>query len=278
MADAQDSKSCGGNLVWVQVPPPAFDVNSLENSKEFFFIFGCIYLRWEMYQIGICDDGKNTCAFIEDVVLKYGKKRNVKMDIQVWNSGEELCAYLETGKQLDILYWISNCLMSGIDAGIFIRKQMENHTMQIIYISKQSYAQLFKVQPMDFLVKPIEEEKIEETLALALKIVGRNTKRFEFQLGKEYYYVSYGDILCFVSDGRKVRLLTTSGEKEFYGKLKNIIKELPEDFLVIHKSYVVNKQRIARYTYETVELDNGRVLTISQAQRKQVREKLLKEL
>ena len=165
--------------------------------------------------------------------------------------------------------------VSGIDAGIFIRKQMENHTMQIIYISgKQSYAQqLFKVQPMDFLVKPIEEEKIEETLALALKIVGGNTKRF-----KEYYYVSYGDILCFVSDGRKVRLLTTSGEKEFYGKLKNIIKELPEDFLVIHKSYVVNKQRIARYTYETVELDNGRVLTISQAQRKQVREKLLKEL
>ena len=61
-------------------------------------------------------------------------------------------------------------------------------------------------------------------------------------------------------------------------ELKNIIKELPEDFLVIHKSYVVNKQRIARYTYETVELDNGRVLTISQAQRKQVREKLLKEL
>ena len=37
MADAQDSKSCGGNLVWVQVPPPAFDVNSLENSKEFFW-------------------------------------------------------------------------------------------------------------------------------------------------------------------------------------------------------------------------------------------------
>ena len=93
---------------------------------------------------------------------------------------------------MDILYLdIELFEVSGIDAGIFIRKQMENHTMQIIYISgKQSYAQqLFKVQPMDFLVKPIEEEKIEETLALALKIVGRNTKRFEFQLGKEYYYV-----------------------------------------------------------------------------------------
>ena len=105
--------------------------------------------------------------------------------------------------------------------------------MQIIYISgKQSYAQqLFKVQPMDFIVKPIEEEKIEETLALALKIVGRNTKRFEFQLGKEYYYVPYGDILCFVSDGRKVRLLTTSGEKEFYGKLKILSRNCRKIFL-----------------------------------------------
>ena len=76
---------------------------------------------------------------------------------------------------MDILYLdIELFEVSGIDAGIFIRKQMENHTMQIIYISgKQSYAQqLFKVQPMDFLVKPIEEEKIEETLALALRLSG----------------------------------------------------------------------------------------------------------
>mgnify|MGYP000049015192 CR=1 FL=1 len=44
------------------------------------------------------------------------------------NSGEELCAYLETGKQLDILYLdIELFEVSGIDAGIFIRKQMENH-------------------------------------------------------------------------------------------------------------------------------------------------------
>lgn len=71
--------------------PPAMRV-------DIYCKFGCIYLRWEMYQIGICDDGKNTCAFIEDVVLKYGKKRNVKMDIQVWNSGEELWCLFRNGK------------------------------------------------------------------------------------------------------------------------------------------------------------------------------------
>ena len=50
-----------------------------------------------MYYIGICDDGKNTCALIEEMVLLYAKKSKLRMDIQVWYTGEELCGYLEQG-------------------------------------------------------------------------------------------------------------------------------------------------------------------------------------
>ena len=57
-----------------------------------------------MYNIGICDDGKNTCASIEEMVLQYAEKNRLKIDTQVWNSGEELCRYLEQGGHLDILF------------------------------------------------------------------------------------------------------------------------------------------------------------------------------
>ena len=36
MADAQDSKSCGGDLVWVQVPPSARKRTLVESQGSFF--------------------------------------------------------------------------------------------------------------------------------------------------------------------------------------------------------------------------------------------------
>ena len=46
-----------------------------------------------MYTIGICDDGKNTCASIEEMILQYAAKNKLRLDIQVWQAGEELCKY-----------------------------------------------------------------------------------------------------------------------------------------------------------------------------------------
>ena len=86
-----------------------------------------------------------------------------------------------------------------------------------------------------------------------------------------------GDIVYFGSDGRKVKAVTLKETFEFYGRLKEIAKRLPEDFIIVHKSYIVNKEYIFRYTYEMVELVNGTILTISPANRKQVRERILRE-
>ena len=53
---------------------------------------------------------------------------------------------------------------NGIKVGKFIRDELENLEIAIVYISsKSSYAMnLFRVQPIDFLVKPIEKERIKK--------------------------------------------------------------------------------------------------------------------
>jgi len=53
-------------------------------------------------------------------------------------------------------------LMSGIEAGRIIRKEMDNQTILIVYISGKEnyYKDLFEIRPMSFLQKPIEERKI----------------------------------------------------------------------------------------------------------------------
>ena len=233
----------------------------------------------QMYNIGICDDGRNICASIENMVLLYTKEREIKADTKVWYTGEGLCSYLEQGNHIDILFLdIELFELTGIEVGDFIRNQLENREMQIVYISgKSSYAQkLFKTQPMDFLIKPITQPQIDEALDMAVKIIGQNSGTFEFKNGKEYYYVSYGEIMYFVSEGRKVKIITLHGEWEFYGKMRELEKNLPGEFITIHQSYIINREHVARYTYEMVELTNGTILTISKVNRKKVREKILR--
>lgn len=233
-----------------------------------------------MYHIGICDDGINICTSIENMLLQCGAEKNIQLDINIWYTGEGLKDYLEQGNHLDILFLdIELFRMTGIEVGDYIRNQLDDMGMQIIYISgKASYAQqLFRTQPLDFLVKPISQSRIRDVLEMAVRVLKKKNERFEFRQGKDYYYVPMGDIIYFVSEGRKVKIVTMKETYEFYGRLKEIAKGLSEDFIVIHQSYIVNEEYIFRYTYEMVELTDGTILTISPANRKQVRERILRE-
>lgn len=233
-----------------------------------------------MYYVGICDDGQNICSSIENMVMKYAKERTIKMEIEIWYTGESLWEYLKSGNSIDILFLDIELLeLSGIQVATLIRNCLNNRQMQIIYISgKNSYAQeLFKTQPMDFLIKPIDSQSIRKSLDLAIEILDKNSKKFQFQNGKEYYYIPFGEIMYFTSQGRKIVMVCINGEKSFYGKLKKIVQDLPLYFITIHQSYIVNPKFIARYTYEMIELVDGTILTISKINRKKVRKQLLQE-
>ena len=202
-----------------------------------------------------------------------------QLEIKIWYTGEGLKDYLSNSGHLDILFLdIELYKLSGIELGHFIRYELDNMGIQLIYISGiSSYAmQLFKTQPLEFLVKPITFEQMAETMDLAIKIIKKKQERFEFQQVKDHYYVSQGDIIYFESQGRKLRLVTTDGIYEFYGRIKEVIKKLSDDFMIIHQSYVINKARVRHYAYENVEMENGDILTISQNMRKQVRDTILR--
>ena len=233
-----------------------------------------------MYTIGICDDGRNVCDSIENMLEQYAQEKNVRLDTSVWYTGEDLMDYLASGHPLDILFLdIELVNMTGTEVGSYIRNQLDDMGMQIVYISgKSSYAlQLFKTQPIDFLVKPISLKQIYEVMDIAVRIINRKKEKFEFQQGKDYYYVPMGDIIYLQSEGRKVKVISRKTSFEYYGKLSKAAKQLSGDFISIHKSFIVNKEYVFRYTYESVEMIDGTILPISMVNRKNVRDRILKE-
>lgn len=168
----------------------------------------------------------------------------------------------------------------GIKVGRFIREELDNLETLIIYISaKSSYAmELFRIQPLDFLIKPLDQHKVKDVMERARKLTERRKGLFEYYSGGIYFKVMYKDILYFVSDNKKIRMVMKDGEKEFTGKLKDIGKTVPVNFIQIHQSYLINFDCIDECTYETVKMKNGEVLSISQPYRKEVRNQIKKRV
>lgn len=43
-----------------------------------------------MYYIGICDDGDNICSQMEEMLMGYAKGNHVKIEVNVWYTGDSL--------------------------------------------------------------------------------------------------------------------------------------------------------------------------------------------
>ncbi len=231
-----------------------------------------------MFQIGICDDGKEVCSELENMLYAFGKKQGLRMDVSVWYTGEKLCDFLKQGNLLDILFLdIELISTDGIKVGNFIREELKNLETIIIYISsKSSYAmQLFQVQPLGFLIKPLEMAEVEKILSKCLQLYEMKNQKFECYSKGNRYKILYKEIIYFCSQNKKISIVTKENEVQFYGKLKEITTMLPHNFIMIHQSYIINLDYILEASYELVKMQGGILLNISQPYRKTVREQIM---
>ena len=230
-----------------------------------------------MYRIGICDDDKELCSGLEEQIYRIAAELSVKAEVEVWYSGEGILKDLGNGTALDLIFLdIELVQKNGISVGKFIRNEMEDIQTHIVYISSgQGYAmQLFKIQPLDFLLKPISDGQLKEVLARSIRQNQSLRSCFEYRKGGSVFRIPTKDIICFLSMDKKIRLVTRDGEEEFYGKLKSILEELPSDFMMIHQSYIINRLYVSEYSYDSVKMFDGTVFTISKPYRKDTRSKI----
>lgn len=229
-----------------------------------------------VFRIAICDDEQVICSTIENIVLNYCAESNLKIETQVFYSGEELYKFLQKGQYFDLLFLdIELKLINGIEVGRKIRGELDNQIIQIVYISGKDsyYRDLFDVRPMHFLQKPIEEIEIIKDLRLAMKLIDKLDGVFTYKKGHETFKKAVKNILYFESANREVKMVTTEGEEKFYGKLEDVFDQVAKyHFIYIHKSYIVNYFYIMKFKYEEVTMSNSEELPISQARRKATRE------
>jgi len=231
--------------------------------------------------VAICDDEKRMCAELENALVNMLGKQNIKCEIDVYFTGEELYAKMEDGAHYDLIFLdieFAKYAINGVEVGRLIREAYRNDLTSIVYISwEMKYSmQLFDIRPLNFLIKPLDYEKVEQAVATYLRIAGLQVGEFTYKVGHSTHKVQVKNIVYLQSDKRKLILHLADGRKEdFYGTLKGVYQEQLRqfDFIFIHASCIVNYDYIAVAKYdEMVLIDGITSLPISQPKRKEVRE------
>ena len=172
-----------------------------------------------MYRIGICDDDKELCSRLEEQIYQNTKELSVKAEVEVWYFGESILHDMQNGLQLDLIFLdIELVQADGVSVGKFIRNEMEDINTHIVYISsRQAYAmQLFKIQPLDFLVKPVSDGQIKEVLIRSIRQKQSLKSCFEYQKGSVIFRIPTKDIAYFMSMDKKIRVITRDGVERQY--------------------------------------------------------------
>lgn len=231
--------------------------------------------------IAICDDEIRIGAELEAAIIEILAKQNIQHEIDVYTSGEELCAKIEAGAHYNIIFLdieFAKNAINGVEAGRLIRESYQNDLAAIVYISwEMKYSmQLFDSRPLNFLIKPLDNIKVEQTILTYLRIAGLWAAEFVFKIGFNTHKVPIKDIVYLQSDKRKIILHLAGGKKElFYGTLKDVYQQQLQrfDFIFIHGSFVVNYDYIALAKYDEMILADGiTALPISQPKRKDARD------
>lgn len=219
-----------------------------------------------MYRVAICDDELLTCQEIENIILDNVDVLRASFDIDVFYTGEALIEHIRCGASYDFLILdIELTKATGIDVGKYLRDENRNFHSQIIYVSsKETYAmKLFSVQPLDFIVKPVQPESLIKAINRGFEIIGRTEDYFRCKVGKDNVIISCKDILYLSSDRRIIRVICRDETIEYYGKLSEELKKLPDYFIQIHNSYVINLNALKKSSNEYVIMNNYEQLNIS---------------
>lgn len=233
-----------------------------------------------MFKIAICDDEPTVCTEIERIIMSNQERFFVDLETEVFFSGEKLLANLKNKDSYELIFLdIEMNFLNGVQAGLKIREELDNQTTQIAYVSGTDsyYRELFDVRPMRFINKPIDPECIIEAVSLAVKLNEKTCKTFTYKKGFETYKIAIKDILYFESANREIIVVSTCGTDCFYGRIDDVFSRVEKfNFLRIHKSYLINYAYVSKFKYEEVLMSNLTCLPISQARRKEIKEKLVK--
>lgn len=218
----------------------------------------------KIYRIAVCEDETNMmttiCSLCEDIL----KEQKIEYRLTPYSSAEALEADLSTAQEhFDLL--LLDIQLTGMTGMDFAKKiRLQGNRVSIIFITSclDYLQQGYSVQPINYLLKPVDRNSLAEALATDWKL-NHSPKTVLLRSGTRTLNISLYDIQYIESLNHSIILHLQDEDPVFPLSLSDVMKELPMDtFSRCHNSFLVNMSQIAEITRTWILLQNGKELPI----------------
>ena len=214
-----------------------------------------------MIQIGFCDDDLSILSELRVLLDRYRVERNVEIASAAFQSPLELLTEIERGTRFDIL--LLDVMMpgeNGIDTAREIRRY--DQSMKIIFLtsSAEFAVESYTVGAYFYQLKPIWQESFSRLLDSVIAECAKSGSMSLILRCKsgitrvELDKLEYCEVL-----GRALWLHLTDGTVlESGGGMDHLCEQLTEhdNFLRIHRSYLVNLDHIKSIVPKAITMDS----------------------
>lgn len=216
--------------------------------------------------IVLLDDDINILKELKDLISNTFKNYN---QIKLYSSYDELINSID---RIDILF--IDIKLNNENAIDLIKRDINKFkNTKIIYITGYDYIEdIFETSPFYYLKKPITKEKLEKVYNKLIE----NKKNISVKFDKEIKRISKDDIIYVDSYARIINFhLKDNSIIKSYNKMSELENNLPNNFLRIHKSYIINMDKVKSYSKSEIILYDNTKLKIGRIFKQKVEDKLL---
>lgn len=227
------------------------------------------------YKVGICDDEVLHVKINGVFVKEIAKREHYDIEIAGFTKANQLKEYLRK-EGLDLLFLDVDL---GKDSGILLAAELmkEYPDLVIIFITghREFACEAFDVEAIGYLVKPVEEQKMERVLKRAMLQVmamkGQSTSH-EIVITEENIKkkIPEEDIITVERQLSKSIIHTKDRDYKVYETITSLCDRLSSSFLRVNQSEIVNLKEIQEIRDNNVILKSGKSISIGRTYRKSV--------
>lgn len=211
-----------------------------------------------MIYIGICDDEKEHCDILHDMVCKSMFQFD-DVEFSYYSSGAQIIEAIEKNefKCELLLLDINMPKVDGLSAAAYIREHQVDVDIIFVTISAEHVFDGYTYQAFSYLLKPLEDERLSNELERYMKLRANCSKCLHVNVGGKKVQIFLDRVKYFATDGRKI-IVYQRGTKEeisFYAKIADLQDTLQEaDFFRCHQSYLVNAKYVRGYSRTQIDM------------------------